>query len=80
VSPRDLHDPIVSDFEERKFGLPAALGTWFLPDVPKWDLTALRAQLIYLPFAVPRGSRSARSAGSRRASCRGRRSSSRASS
>jgi len=53
VSPRDLHDPIVSDFEERKFGLPAALGTWFLPDVPRWDLSALRATLIYLPFAVP---------------------------
>jgi hypothetical protein len=53
LSPRDLHDPIVSDFEERKIGVPAALGTWFLPDVPRLDLSALRATLVYVPFAVP---------------------------
>ena len=53
VNPRDLHDPIVSDFEERKFGVPAAQGTWFLPDVPRFGLSALRATFIYMPFAVP---------------------------
>lgn len=53
VNPRDLHDPIVSDFEERKTGVPAVLGTWFLPDVPRAHLTALRATLVYVPIAVP---------------------------
>jgi len=53
LTPRDLHDPIVSDFEERKIGVPAVLGTWFLPDVPRLRLAALRASLVYVPFAVP---------------------------
>ena len=53
LNPRDLHDPIVSDFEERKIGIPAVLGTWFLPDVPRINLTALRATVVYLPIAVP---------------------------
>ena len=53
INPRDLHDPIVSDFEERKIGVPAVLATYFLPDVPRLDLSALRATLVYVPFAVP---------------------------
>jgi hypothetical protein len=53
INPRDLHDPFVSDYEERKTGVPAVLGTWFLPDVPRANLTALRASLVYLPIAVP---------------------------
>lgn len=53
VSPRDFHDPFISDFEERKLGVPAALGTWFLPDVPRFHLAALRATLVYVPFAMP---------------------------
>ena len=31
VNPRDYHDPIVEDFEERKIGVPAVLGTYYLP-------------------------------------------------
>jgi hypothetical protein len=53
VNPRDYHDPIVQDFEERKIGVPAVLGTYYLPDVPRLDLSALRATLVYVPIAVP---------------------------
>ena len=53
VNPRDYHDPIVEDYEERKIGVPALLGTYYLPDVPRVDLTGLRATLIYVPIAVP---------------------------
>lgn len=53
LNPRDYHDPLVQDAEERKIGIPAALGTWFLPDVPRFQLTGLRTQLVYVPIAVP---------------------------
>jgi hypothetical protein len=53
VNPRDYHDPIVNDFEERKIGIPAVLGTYYLPDVPRLDLNGLRATLVYVPIAVP---------------------------
>jgi hypothetical protein len=53
INPRDYHDPIVQDAEERKIGVPAALGTWYLPDVPQLELTGLRTQLMYIPIAVP---------------------------
>jgi hypothetical protein len=53
VNPRDFHDPIVEDFEERKIGIPAALGTYYLPSFPKLKLSELRASLIWVPFAVP---------------------------
>lgn len=53
VNPRDYHDPFVQDAEERKIGVPALLGTWFPPDPGIGDLTGLRAQLMYIPIAVP---------------------------
>jgi hypothetical protein len=53
INPRDYHDPIVQDYEERKIGIPALLGTYYLPDVPRVDLTGLRATLVYVPIAVP---------------------------
>ncbi len=55
VNPRDWHDPLVVDefFEEQKIGIPALLGTYYLPDVPRFDLGGLRLALGWLPFAVP---------------------------
>lgn len=53
LNPRDYHDPIVQDFEERKLGIPALTGTYYLPDVSALELTSLRAMLSYIPFAVP---------------------------
>ncbi|MGH7894975.1 MAG: hypothetical protein ACREQL_09910, partial [Candidatus Binatia bacterium] len=53
LSPRDLHDPIVRDYEESKIGIPALQATYFLPPVPSFDLTELRASLVYIPWAVP---------------------------
>lgn len=53
INPRDYHDPIVQDAEERKIGIPAALSTWYLPDLPQYHLTGLRTQLVYVPIAVP---------------------------
>jgi len=53
VNPRDYHDPLVQDFEERKIGVPAALGTYYLPDLPRFDLHELRATLVYVPITVP---------------------------
>lgn len=53
MNPRDFHDPIVEDFEERKIGIPMALGTYYLPDVPRFDLSGLRATFIWVPIAVP---------------------------
>jgi hypothetical protein len=53
LNPRDYHDPIVQDFEERKIGIPAAVGTYYLPSFPKLALSELRASLIWVPFAVP---------------------------
>ncbi len=53
LNPRDYHDPLVQDAEERKIGVPAATGTWYLPDVPRFELTGIRTQLAYIPIAVP---------------------------
>jgi hypothetical protein len=55
VNPRDWHDPLVVDefFEEQKIGVPALLGTYYLPDVPRFDLGGLRVALGWIPFAVP---------------------------
>jgi hypothetical protein len=53
VSPRDFHDPLVDDFEERKIGIPAVQGTYYLPDLSRLALAGLRVQLAYIPFAVP---------------------------
>src|SRR5262249_1057810 len=52
LNPRDFHDPLVDDFEERKIGIPAVLGTYYLPDVPSLSLEGLRATLIYVPIAT----------------------------
>lgn len=53
LNPHDFHDPIVQDFEERKIGIPAALATYYLPDLARLDLSGLRATLVWVPFAVP---------------------------
>jgi hypothetical protein len=53
VNPHDYHDPIVGDFEERKIGIPALLGTYYLPDVARFELSNLRATLVWVPVAVP---------------------------
>ena len=53
VNPRDYHDPLVDDVEERKIGIPAVLGSYYLPDLPRLALSELRATLIAVPLAVP---------------------------
>ncbi len=53
LNPRDYHDPIVQDFEERKLGIPALTGTYYFPDAPSLALSSLRAMLSYIPWAVP---------------------------
>ncbi len=55
VNPRDWHDPLVVDefFEEQKIGIPALLGTYFLPDAPRAQLSDLRFALAWIPWAVP---------------------------
>ena len=53
VNPRDYHDPLVEDFEEAKIGVPALLGSYYLPDLPGVALRQLRATLLYVPIAVP---------------------------
>ena len=53
LTPRDLHDPLVRDFEESKIGIPAIQGTYYLPPVDALGLSELRATLVYVPFAVP---------------------------
>jgi hypothetical protein len=53
VNPRDYHDPFVDDSEERKIGIPAVLGTWYLPELPRVDVSGLRATLAWIPIAVP---------------------------
>ena len=53
VNPRDYHDPLVDDFEERKIGVPALSGSYYPPDMPRLGVSALRATLSYIPIAVP---------------------------
>jgi len=55
VNPRDWHDPFVVDefFEEQKIGIPALLGTQYLPDVTRAGLTDLRFEAAWIPWAVP---------------------------
>lgn len=55
VNPRDWHDPLVVDefFEEQKIGVPALLGTYFLPDLPRVQLSGVRFGLAWIPWAVP---------------------------
>jgi hypothetical protein len=53
VNPRDFHDPFVIDIEEAKIGVPALLGTHYLPTPRGSGLGELRASLLFLPLAVP---------------------------
>jgi hypothetical protein len=55
VNPRDWHDPLIVDefFEEQKIGIPALLGTYFLPDLPRVQLSGVRFGLAWIPWAVP---------------------------
>jgi hypothetical protein len=53
VNPRDYHDPLVDEAEERKIGVPA-LSTTLYPSLPDaWPVTGVRAMLAWIPFAVP---------------------------
>ena len=53
LNPRDYHDPLVDDAEERKIGVPAITTTYY-PSVPSsWALSGLRGTLVWVPFAVP---------------------------
>jgi hypothetical protein len=53
LNPRSYHDPIVSDSEERKIGVPALSGTYYVPVPSEGALSRLEAQLVYVPIAVP---------------------------
>jgi hypothetical protein len=53
LNPRDYHDPIVEDPEERKIGVPAVSGTYYAPVDADADLSRLEVQLVYAPIAVP---------------------------
>jgi hypothetical protein len=53
VNPRDYHDPIVWDAEDRKIGVPAVRVKTYLPDVRALDLHGPRLTLAWLPIGVP---------------------------
>jgi hypothetical protein len=53
LTPRDLHDPLVRDYEESKIGIPAVAFTYFPPPVESLGLSELKASLVYVPIAVP---------------------------
>jgi hypothetical protein len=53
LNPADFHDPILTDWEERKIGVPAVWGRYYLPDVSRFRLTGVNASLAWIPFAVP---------------------------
>jgi len=53
LNPRDYHDPIVEDAEERKIGIPAVSGTYYVPVAADAALSRLEVQLVYAPIAVP---------------------------
>lgn len=52
LNPRSYHDPIVDDPEERKIGVPALSGTYYVPLPDDGELSRLEAQLVYVPIAV----------------------------
>jgi hypothetical protein len=53
LNPRDYHDPIVEEPEERKLGIPAVSGTYYVPLADGAALSRLEAELVYVPIAVP---------------------------
>lgn len=53
LNPRSYHDPIVGDGEERKIGVPALSGTYYVQVPSAGALSRLEAQLVYVPIAVP---------------------------
>lgn len=53
LNPRDYHDPVLRDLEDRKIGVPAASLTWYPTPPRSWGLRGLRAQLVWIPWAVP---------------------------
>jgi hypothetical protein len=52
VNPRDFHDPLVTEAEERKIGIPMLTGTYHAP-LEGWGFRGLRLGLLYVPIAVP---------------------------
>ena len=53
LNPRDFHDPIVTDAEEAKIGIPALQLAYNAPDVARFGIEQPRAALVYAPLAVP---------------------------
>lgn len=53
INPRDYHDPLVDDAEDRKIGVGAVSATFYLPELPRLDARELRLQLLWVPFGVP---------------------------
>jgi hypothetical protein len=53
LNPHDYHDPLLDDVEEAKIGVPAVRSTYYLPDLPRFDIAGVAATLIYVPLAVP---------------------------
>lgn len=53
VNPRDYHDPLLDEAEERKIGIGALLATVYPPDLSALEARELRLQLLWVPFAVP---------------------------
>lgn len=53
INPRDYHDPLLDEPEDRKIGIGALLATVYPPDVVRFDARELRLQLLWAPFAVP---------------------------
>jgi hypothetical protein len=53
LNPRDFHDPIIRDVEDRKIGVPAASLTYY-PSLPRgWGVRDPRLTVVWIPFAVP---------------------------
>jgi len=52
LNPRDFHDPLVTEAEERKIGIPMVAGTYY-PSLEGLGFRGLKLSLIYVPIAVP---------------------------
>lgn len=53
LNPRDYHDPIVADFEQRKIGVPALATTYYPSVVPIPGMHDVKLSAVWIPFATP---------------------------
>lgn len=53
VNPRDVHDPLLRDFEDAKIGVPSIFASYFPADWNAIDLSQIRLDLAYIPLTVP---------------------------